>query len=94
MGVTGKGTKKGVVSSTWKSRGLQEGFLEKVTLGLILEGSIDVCQISKVGVGIAGRVEAERWEEHVIFNDVQGIWEAGEGLESDYSFFLIICLLK
>lgn len=60
----------------------KEDFLEEVTLGLILDGSVGVCQISKVRVSIADRVKTERWGWHSIFNDMQGVWEAGEGLES------------
>lgn len=41
----------------------REGFLEEVLLGLILGGPAGVYQITKVGVGIAGRVAAERWEQ-------------------------------
>ena len=41
----------------------REGFLEEVTLGLILERSVSVGQIDKEEVGIAGRVEGERWEQ-------------------------------
>lgn len=65
--------------------GVQGSFLEEVTLGLILEVSVGVYQITKVGMGIADRVGAEWWEWHSIFNDVQGFGEAGEGLESDDS---------
>lgn len=56
----------------------REGFLEEVTLGLILEGSVDVCQRSKVGVGAADRVATGRWGQHSIINDAQGVWEAGK----------------
>lgn len=38
----------------------REGFLEEVALGLILEGSVDVCQRSKVEVGAADRVATGR----------------------------------
>lgn len=61
-----------MVSFTGRAWVFREGFLEEVTLGLILEGSVGVYQISKVGVGIADRAAAERWGQHSSPNDVQG----------------------
>lgn len=48
----------------------REGFLEEVTLGLILEGSVDVCQRSRVEVGTADRVAAGRRGQHNIIHNV------------------------
>lgn len=64
---------------------LREGFLEEVTRGLILEGSVGICQRSEVWVGIADTVAADRWGQHSVANALQEVWEAGEGLEGDSS---------
>lgn len=47
----------------------------------MLEGPVDICQRSEVGVEIADPVAADRWGQHSIANAVQGVWEAEEGLE-------------
>lgn len=59
-----------MVSSTRRAGVFREGFLEEVTLGLILEGSVDVYQRSRVGVGTADRVAAGRWGQHNMIHNV------------------------